>query len=207
MSKLKSFILSEEVRASHALKYFNYMEKYHDDIYDIVIDELKKQWVLVKKANKFEMPDDGRVEQLYLKSMNPDLSAGLNGREVTIKSPQFSHPVTSPLSYDISLAFTDVQRKRMIDAALDAAETAFNNVIKDNPAIFAHVDSAEKVRNLFNVVRHDETVRLQFKVTHKEGDDRKELAKTIFTVSVDHGKITSKTKHIDRVYMVDNTKR
>lgn len=55
MKSFKSFVLTEEARARHTLRFFDYEHKEHSDVAKKIRTELEKAWT--KTANKYEPVD------------------------------------------------------------------------------------------------------------------------------------------------------
>jgi hypothetical protein len=200
MSKLRSFILTEEARTSHSQHLSHYLETYHTDVDEEVHDEMKRAWVKIVREWRNATPDGDRentINMLYPKY--PIL-----GVHATDKAGKVGSATTN-LSVLVSQALSDDDRKKCVEQLLVAAEKAFRKVLADNPKFF-EADDNFKVTSAFDAVRNGDTVRLQYKANHRK-DEKNGVAKTLFTVGVDPGKLNSKTKHYDRVYLIDNTKR
>lgn len=199
---LKLHILEEDVKAKHALRYFNYVEHHHRNMFEDLIAAVKTDWSAYLASDPVN-PNEHRVNELTLRDPDSFLGLELDTKDTKVGGPRFHKQVDSPLSVKISQAFDLTARQKVIHQLMTLAEQAMKKLVSDNPAIFAINSEAEHVRYLFIVDRADDSVRLRFRTVHKEGDEKVDTNKTIFLVATEYGKLTSKMRHFDRVYLID----
>lgn len=205
---LKNFILEEGIKSSHAVKYIDYQDNFHDDVQEDIVDALSKQW---KKSVEFKQkvkPDPERAEDMSLKNPNAFLGIEFSSKETPIGVGRFPKPKVTSVSVKISHAFNSDTRRILIRGFLDDAQHIFEKIVHKNEDAFSIKFTSGKHKALFHVVRSDDsTVKIQFKTVEKDQNkNSKEIVKTIFMVGVDHGKEGSKTKHYDRIFFVDYTR-
>lgn len=208
MLNLKSFILNEEIKAAHAVKFLDYQDNFHDDVQEDLITLLSKEWKKsAEKLSSSTTPHEGRVEDMKFKNPEPFLGIEFTNEETQIGVGRFTSPKMSPISVKISHAYTAEQRKILIRNLLSVAKGVFEIIILKNKDAFDIKMASGNHKTLF-VVKNDadeQAVKLQFKTSEK--NNKSEIAKTIFMVGVEHGKEGSKSKHFDRVFFVDFTKK
>ncbi len=202
---LKNFILQEEIKSSHAAKYIDYQENFHDEILEDLIEDLSKEWkknVLIRA--KKNIPNEEYVKDILLKNSNPFLGIEFSNKEILVGNGRFSRPKSSLISVKISHAYDSITRKSLIKKFLLDAENIFEKIIQKNENAFNIKFLSGKQKTLFHISKTDNSIKIQFK-THDKNSS-KELIKTIFMVSVEHGKEGSKSKNYDRIYFLDYTK-
>jgi len=203
---LKNFILEEGIKSSHAAKYLDYQDNFHDDVLEDLMVALSKQWKKTVEIRSKNLPDKDRAEDMALKNPKAFLGIEYSGAEATVGVGRFPKAKTTSMSVKISHAFSYESRRSLIRGFLDDAQHIFETVVHKNEDAFAIKFTSGKHKTLFHVVRSDDsTVKIQFKTVDKEKGS-KEIVKTIFMVGVDHGKEGSKTKHYDRIFFVDYTR-
>jgi len=206
---LKNFILSEEIKASHAAKFLDYQDNHHDEIQEELIEELSKEWKkLAEKFNRISKPDDKRLEDSLLKNPNAFTGIEFSNDEDLVGNDRFIKPKSTLMSVKISLVFTSTERHLLFKHFFDAASKVFEKVIKDNEKAFSITTPSGNIKPVFQVTKHDGSIKLQFKSTEKDKETGKnhEVVKTIFMVDIERGKEKSKTKFFDRIFLIDYTK-
>lgn len=206
---LKNFIIREEIRSSHAVKFLDYQENFHDDVQEDLVALLSKEWKkLVDKLSTVK-PHGERAENMALKNPEAFLGLEFTNAEANVGSGRFSKPKVTSVSVKISHAYSADQRRVLVKQFLDSAKESFEKIINKNEEAFAIKMASGNVKILFHAKKSDdETVKLQFKTIDKQKDSatKDEVVKTIFMVGVEHGKEGSKSKHYDRIFFIDYTK-
>jgi hypothetical protein len=207
---LKKFIVNEEIRSSHAVKYLDYQDNFHDDIKEDLVLLLSKEWK--KQAIKFKNfePNAERKEDMLLKNPDAFVSISFSDNECYVGYTRFNKQMLCPISIKISHAYSKDQRNQITKKFLEIAKSVFNKVIQKNEEAFSIKMASGNIKTLFNV-KHldDQTVKLQFKSIEKKKDEThrpEEVVKTIFMVGVEYGKERTKTKHFDRIFFIDYSK-
>ncbi len=201
MTSLKSFIVVEEIKASHAAKYFDYIENHHLDIAEEIGEELEARWGKdVEKISKFE-PNEHRLADLQLKNSNAFVGVELDTRSLALQN-RFSKRLFTSTSVKYSLTYKDADRARIKSMLLQTAIDTFKEVLGRHPGIFG-LTRSEKIKYLFSITHEDDLVKLLFKTTN---ENKEQISKTIFIVGVEHGSLTNGSKPFNRVYLTDYTK-
>lgn len=206
---LKRFIVKEEIRSSHAVKFLDYQDNFHDDVQEDLVALLSKEWKKLTSKLAETKPHGERAEDMALKNPEAFLGIEFTNAEANVGSGRFSKSKLTSVSVKISHAYSTDQRRVLIKHYLDLAKECFEKIIKKNEDAFAIKMASGNVKILFHAKKSDdETVKLQFKTIDKQKDTnaKDEVVKTIFMVGVEHGKEGSKTKHYDRVFFIDYTK-
>jgi hypothetical protein len=192
----KHFLAEEKIKASHAQKFFNYMNDEHYKFFQKMKSKLLKSWTTDIKALNKEAPDEEALER-YLELI-PDLETKLT---VSTKSEKvgvgkYAKEKKSSLYIDIPYVYDEAVRKHCKEVLFSTAKNVFKVVRDEHPEFTEDVDqmSQEKVY-LFKIVETDEEVRFQF----RSGD----AVKILFVVGVDFGSERTKTLSRDRVYFLD----
>ena len=203
---LKNFILDEGIKSSHAVKFIDYQDNFHDDILEDLVKYLSKDWKKSVERRQKEKPDENRTAEILLKNPKAFTSIEFSTKEIPVGLNRFPKPKTSSLSIKISHAYDINDRRSLIRVFLDDAQNVFEKVVHKNEDAFSIKFLSGKHKTLFYVVRGDDsTIKLQFKTFDKDKTS-KEIIKTIFMVGVDHGKENSKTKNYDRIFFIDYTR-
>jgi hypothetical protein len=206
MANLRTFIINEDMKASHAVKFLSFQDNFHDDVLEDIVAALSKDWkkLVETKSNSIQAHAE-KVDDLVFK--NPDAFTGIefDNKEIQIGAGRFSKTKTAIISVKISYAFTAIQRKALIKDFLYTAKSTFEKILHKNIDAFNVKLVSGSFHNLFNIkVGDDDTVKIQFKT--KDKGTNEEIVKTIFMVGVEHGKEASKIKHFDRIFFIDYTK-
>lgn len=205
---LKNFILDEGIKSSHAVKFIDYQDNFHDDVQEDLISALSKAWKKSVDHCKNEKPDSEKAEDMVLKNPKAFLGVDFSTKEMPVGGGRFPKPKITSLSVRISHAFSVDSRRVFIRQFLNDAQDIFERIVHKNEDAFSIKFASGKHKSLFHVVRSDDlTVKIQFRTYDKNSDkNSKEIIKTIFMVGVDHGKESSKTKNYDRVFFLDYTR-
>jgi len=207
---LKNFIISEEVRASHAAKFLDYQDNHHEEVHEELIALLSKAWKKEAERQNTKTPkDEKRLEDVLLKNPEAFVDIEFDNEEATVGAERFMKSKTAYPSVKISLVFNPAQRKSLSNIYFSLAKEVFDKVVDDNQDAFAITSSSGNVKPVFQVVKsEDNLLKLQFKSVMKDKSSGKphETIKTIFMIGIERGKENSKTKFFDRIFFIDYTR-
>lgn len=209
MVNLKSFILKEEIKSSHAAKFIDYQDNFHDDVLQDLTDKLTASWKKLAEEFNEVQPSEFRINQV--KEKNPDALLGVefDAKDVPVGVGRFNKPKMALASVKLSHAYTRESRKQMIKKLLAETKSVFEKTIGSNKKAFAIKMNSGNYQTLFHVRQSDDdTIKIQFKTLERDKKNNlysNEVIKTIFIVGVEHGKENSKSKQFDRVFFIDYT--
>ena len=84
----------------------------------------------------------------------------------------------------------------MIQELLRYAEVAIKNVASNWDEIF-NIEKKGRASAWFKIVHDNDEIRFQLALS----DNKQETYKTLYSIRVEYGKVGSKTKDFDRVYL------
>jgi activator of 2-hydroxyglutaryl-CoA dehydratase len=192
----KHFLAEEKIKATHAQKFFNYMNDEHYNFFKQMKSGLLKAWTTNLKTLNKEAPDEEALGK-YLELI-PDLETKLTiaTKSEKIGGSKYAKEKKSSLYVDIPYVFDEAVRKHFREELFASAKKVFKAVREEHPEFTEDVDqmTQEKVY-LFKIVETDEEVRFQF----RSGD----AVKILFVIGVDFGSERTKTLSRDRIYFLD----
>ena len=202
MPSLRKFIVTEQVRASHAAKYFDYIENHHLDVMEEISSELKKAWHKdILSFEKKYTPNEHRLADLTLRKSEALTGIELDTRHITLNKNRFSKLTTTQLSIKYSLVYDSTDCQRIKNQLLQTAIDVFKNVLGKHAGIFG-LARVESIKYLFSISHEDDVVKLHFKTTDT---NKEQITKTIFLVGIEYGSLTG-LRPFNRVFFSDVTK-
>jgi hypothetical protein len=192
----KHFLAEEKIKASHAQKFFNYMNDEHYNFFKKMKSLLLKTWAAdLKQLNK-ESPDEEALGR-YLELI-PDMETKLvlGSKSEKIGANKYAKEKKSSLYVDVPYVYDESVRKHFREELFKSAKSVFVKIRDEHPEFTEDVDqiTSEKIY-LFKIVETEEEVRFQF----RSGDS----VKILFIVGVDFGSERTKTLSRDRIYFLD----
>jgi hypothetical protein len=198
MTNLQNFIIQEELRADHAERFLIFQERYNDQVLLDLKKALEKEWsknanVLIKK-HKLDIDD---VELALIQNSKASVSIDVESKDEKISSSRSREAIEVSPSVKISLLFKQQERDLIIKTFLDAAENSIKHIADQWREIF-RVEKQGRAVPWFKIVRDKDEIRFQLALSN----GKNEMYRTLYSVRVDYGKLGSKTKDFDRVYLI-----
>lgn len=198
MTNLQNFIIQEELRADHAERFLIFQERYNDQVLLDLKKALEKEWsknanVLIKK-HKLDIDD---VELALIQNSKASVSIDVESKDEKISSSRSREAIEVSPSVKISLLFKQQARDLIIKTFLDAAENSIKHIADQWREIF-RVEKQGRAVPWFKIVRDKDEIRFQLALSN----GKNEMYRTLYSVRVDYGKLGSKTKDFDRVYLI-----
>ena len=192
----KHYLAEEKIKASHAQKFFNYMNDEHYNFFQKMKSKLLKSWTADIKILNKETPDKDAVVQYS--ELIPDLETKLTvfTKSEKVGASKYAKEKKSSLYIDIPYVYDEAVRKHCKEVLFATAKKVFKDVRDEHPEFTEDVDQTtqEKVY-LFKIVETEEEVRFQF----RSGD----AVKILFMIGIDFGSERTKTLSRDRIYFLD----
>lgn len=197
MPSLKNFIINEENRTSHAERYLGYLDRYHSQVFLDLKKNLQKSWgdAVASLAKKHPISDEVMQDALL---RNPKATPELKlvpGAEKLITA-RVREPLEVSPSVKVPFVYSAQERQLLVKQLLKAANEAIEETIVGWKEIFNY-EHKGKLQPWFKITHDPDEVRLQLSL----GDGPHEAFKTLYSVRVEYGKLGSKLKDFDRVYV------
>lgn len=197
MSSFSSHLLVEALRAKHVLTLHRFNELFKDQVTVDVRAALIKRWQAGIKALGLEVPEQAKREE-RLRSEKAVIEITLNDRPIKLgSSTELGRAAEVSPSVKVPYLHSKEERNLVKRRLFDDAEATFKVIIKGWRSAFMHERGDGQLATDFKVRRDERSVRLL--LSSKDGDVEHET--TIFYVSIEHGKLGSKLRSYDTVYL------
>lgn len=197
MGLLSQFILQEALQVSHADRYLSYVERFHLEVFLDLKKELEKQWLPIcsKLNNRFKIHEQDRQEQT-LQNPKACLEIELVSKTEKLTSSRSHTPLEISPSVKIPLFFKKEERELVLEELIDAAHITFLNTTDKWKSIFNYEKKGQLVP-WFNILLEKDEIRLQLALSHGSSHSYR----TLYSVRTEYGKIGSKIKDYNRIYL------
>lgn len=196
---LKSFMLREELKVSHAERYLAYAERHSNEVFHELKQKLEKSWEAAVKKTEHAHPIHKEVIQdAVLRNPKATTSVSLSRKSEKLITSRSPVPLEVAPSVKIPLIYSPEERKLVTKSLLSAARDAFEETVDAWSVIFNYEKNGRR-KPWFKISADHEEVRLQLAMT--EGDA--ESYKTLYAVRIEYGKKGTKTRDFDRLYLVN----
>lgn len=194
----QSFIIQEDLRAEHAERFILYQERYNAEVLIDLKKWLESDWTkAVSSLSKKHKITDADSQMALLQNDNATTALTIESKDEKITSPRHREPVLVSPSVKIPLLYKKEERDLITKALLDVAEGSIKDVTHQWREIF-RVERRGRATPWFKIVRDLDEIRFQLALT----DGSQEMYKTLYTVRVEYGKVGSKLKDFDRIYLI-----
>lgn len=197
MSNLASFILSESLKTRSVLALHRFDTLFKHQVTKDLQQQLYAAWRSTARSLKLKV-DQQTAEDATFK--NPKALTGIIVTASATKlhsSSETGHvKLVSPV-VKLPLLLSDSDRAIAQDAFLEAAAEQFKNVIATFSEVFTHELKSGQAASDFKVSRSKRSVRLYLSAEEKGVEHETVL----YHVSVEHGKINSKVRDHDIIYL------
>jgi hypothetical protein len=199
LGTLKSFIIREELKTSHAERYITYIDRYHEHVFHDLKKKLEEEWESSLKSIIKKYPVHPEVVQdATLKNPKATTEITLSHKAEKLITSRSPTPLEVAPSIKIPLVYSQEERKLVTKALLDVAETAFKDTTTSWGEIFNYEKSG-RIKPWFKISGDNEEIRLQLALS----ESNSESYKTLYAVRMEFGKKNSKLKDFDRLYLVN----
>lgn len=197
MNNLKNFILSEDVRISHAERYLSFLEKYHAQMFLDIKHDIESVWVSTvnKLANKYQ-PSDFTIQELILRNPKATTQLEVSSQTLKLSTPRNKDPLDISLSVKLPYVFSQQERSIITKELLKVAEQSLQKIAHQWKPIL-NFEHKGKLNPWFKIVNDSDEVRFQLSIT----SGSQESYKTLYAIRVEYGKFGSKLKDFDRIYL------
>lgn len=199
---LRKFMITEAIKASHAAKYFEYVENHHLDIFVELGEALEKRWEkdIVDIQKKFQ-PNEHRLADLTERRTDAFTGIEVDTRHLALHKNRFSTQKFTSTSVKYSLVYDSTDLTKIKNILMASAVEVFKNVLGKHVGIFG-LERNDKVKYLFSITHEDDVIKLMFRTTN---ENKEQINKTVFLVGVEHGVLTG-SKPFNRVFFIDYIK-
>jgi len=196
---LKTFLIKEELKTSHAERYLTYVDRYHEQVFHDLKTKLEHEWEITLKAILKAHPIRPDVKRDAL-LQNPKATTEVTLTHASEKFISSRSPIpleVSP-SIKIPLIYSKEERDMITKKILASAKEVMQDTIDRWGEIFNY-EKKGRVTPWFKIVADHEEVRLQLAIS--TGDE--ESYKTLYAIRIEYGRKSSKIKDFDRIYLVN----
>lgn len=195
---LQSFIIQEDLRAEHAERFILYQDRYNTEVLLDLKKWLESDWTkAVNSLSKKHKITDDNVQMAMLQNSNATTSLSVESRDEKITSPRHREPILVSPSVKIPLLYKKEERDLITKELLDKAENTIKDVTHQWREIF-RVERKGRATPWFKIVKDRDEIRFQLALT----DGSQEMYKTLYAIRVEYGKVGSKLKDFDRIYLI-----
>jgi hypothetical protein len=193
----KNFIIQEAVKNEHAARFMLFKERYHTQIFLDLKNELEKSWdkEVSKLIKKYKVSDD---DAKFSVIQNPKTSTviSVESKAEKLTNPRYRESIEVSPSVKIPLIYKREERDLITGSILDVAEDAINKITTEWKEIFKIEKNGRSIP-WFRIVRESDEIRFQLVIS----EGKQEMFKTLYSVRIDFGKVGSKIKDFDRIYL------
>ena len=197
---LQNFILEEALKLDYAERYLIFKERYYQEIFVDLKQKLAKAWEkeisFCERKYKIDKED---VELSLIKNENATIKMSVVSKTEKVVSYRNRGPIEAAASVKIPLLYSRHERDLIIVRLIDISNSVLKELTNDWSEIFK-VEKQGRAIPWFKIVKDHDEIRLQFALS----SGKSEMYKTLYSVRVEYGKDSSRTKDFDRVYLVSN---
>lgn len=197
MPGLKNFIISEEVKVSHAERYLSFLDRYHSQVFLDLKNNLAKFWATtaIDLSKKHQVSDDD-IQDAVFRNPKATLETTVVSAAERLVTARVREPVEVSPSVKIPFVYSVHERHFLTKKFLEAAATVMEKTASDWKTVFNY-EHKGKLQPWFKIVQDSEEIRFQLSM----GFGVNESFKTLYSVRIEYGKSGSKLKDFDRVYL------
>lgn len=194
---LKTFLVTEDLKRSHAERYLTYVDQFHNEVITDVRQELTKNWErVIKELDKRFILSDQEKSELLVVSPKSITHIKLATRPIKITTTRMSKQIEVFPSVQVPLAFSKEQADLIHRELLKVANESFETIAKKWYSVL-NFEQKGRMTPWFKIVQDDDEIRFQLST-----NGEKEIYKTLYSIRIEYGKRFSKLKTFDRVYLV-----
>ena len=199
---LKNFLINEELKTSHAERYLNYIDRYHEEIFHDLRTQLGNEWEKLTKSILRDHKIRAEVKQ-EIQLQNPKATTAVTLTHTPEKfiSSRSSHPLEVSPSIKVPLLYSKEERDMITRKFLEATKSTIQDLVSGWGEVFNY-EKKGRISPWFKIEADHEEVRLQLAVS--SGDH--EAYKTLYAVRIEYGRKGSKIRDYDRIYLVNLVK-
>jgi hypothetical protein len=194
---LKNFIISEEVKVSHAERYLGFLDRYHSQVFLDLKDHLEKSWrSTIQALSKKHPVSDEAIQDALLRNpkATPELLLTSTGEKLV--TARVREPLEVSPSAKVPFVYSVQERHMLTKHILDDAKSSMEAVANRWREVFNY-EHKGKLQPWFKILHDPDEVRFQLAM----GNGPNESFKTLYSVRVEYGKTGSKLKDYDRIYL------
>lgn len=194
---LRTFIIQEELRESHAERFLTYVDHYHAEVILDLKKNLSEAWekCITKLKRQFK-PNPEAEQAAVLKNPKATLELSLSTSAEKLASPRTRELHEVSPSVKIPIIYSKEERDLICKNLMTVTKEAFEQTVNDWSEIFKYEKKGRAVP-LFKILSDHDGVRLQLAVTSGTAEEYK----TLYAVHVEFAKTSSKLRDFDRVYL------
>lgn len=196
---LKTFLITEELKVSHAERYLNYVDRYHNEVFHDLKKNLSEEWEkAVKLSAKTHKVHPESKQAAILRNPKASVQISLSNIPTKIITSRSSVPIEVVPSVKIPLVYSEEECVLISKDIMSAAKKAMIKTIHGWSEIFNY-EKKGRIQPWFKIIDDNEEVRMQLAITN--GDH--ESFKTIYAIRTEYGKAGSKLKDFNRIYLIN----
>ena len=194
---LKTFIIREELRTSHAARFLTYVDQYHAEVILDLKKNLERAWQkLVGELVERVPVNQKAAEERLLNNPKATLKLELVTTPENITSTRSREASEVSPSVKVPIVYSREERDLIEKNLLQAADEAMQQTTSDWSEIFKY-EQRGRAMPVFKILSDHDGVRLQ--LTVRSGDA--EEYKTLYAIHTEYAKPGSKLRDFDRVYL------
>lgn len=198
---LKNFIITEEVKVSHAERYLSFLDRYHSQVFLDLKQHLAKTWgATIADLSKKHKVSDEAIQDMLLRNPKATPELMLVPHAEKLVTARAREPLEVAPSAKIPFVYSTQERHHLAKHILQSAKEAMEKVAGDWKEVFNY-EHKGKLQPWFKIIHDPDEVRFQLSM----GSGQHEAFKTLYAVRVEYGKQGSKLKDFDRVYLTTLT--
>lgn len=196
---LKSFLITEELKVSHAERYLSYVDRYHNEVFHDLKNILSDEWTKSLKSIERRHKVHPEAEQdALLKNPKATTKLTVSNAPTKLITSRSSTPIEVTPSVKIPLVYSQEEVALITKEIIKTASEAFHNTVREWSEVFNY-EKKGRIQPWFKIIEDSDEVRLQLAVS----SGSHESYRTLYAVRVEHGKKGSKLKDFNRVYLVN----
>ena len=197
MQGLKNFIISEEVKVSHAERYLGFLDRYHSQVFLDLKNHLEKTWrSSVESLSKKHPVSDESIQDALLRNPRATPELKLTAAAEKLVTARAREPLEVSPSAKVPFVYSTQERYMLTKHILDDAKNTMENIADRWREVFNY-EHKGKLQPWFKILQDPDEVRFQLAM----GNGQNESFKTLYSVRVEYGKTGSKLKDFDRIYL------
>jgi hypothetical protein len=194
---LKNFIISEEVKVSHAERYLSFIDRYHSQVFLDLKNHLEKVWrSSVESLSKKHRVSDDAIQDALLRNPKATPELDLVSTAEKLVTARAREPLEVSPSVKVPFVYSTQERHLLTKHILDDAKSAMESVAERWREVFNYENKGQ-LQPWFKILQDPDEVRFQLAL----GSGQNESFKTMYSIRVEYGKTGSKLKDFDRVYL------
>lgn len=199
MSGLADFIVTESLKTRSVIALHRFDTTFKHQVTKDLAARLFSAWKVTARSLKLKVNPE-QAQDATFKNPKATVDIKVNDQPTKLHSSAETGRVrlVSP-SVKLPLLLTDADRGIARDAFLDAAVEQFQAIIAHWGEVFTHVTMSGETKTDFVVKRDPRSARLC--LIAKSKDKQIEHETTLYHVAIEHGRIGSKVRDHDTLYL------